>query len=261
MKYETKVGLLFIGTLGAVILFAYAIGAINPFSNANKVNLLYNFAGGIELGSPVRVMGIKVGKVEDIQFDPDRKDEAGDEVKLVITVSIDKKAWTTVREDSRFYINLAGVIGEKYIEVTPGTSSAPMLKEGGYYRGFDPPRVDQLISQSYALAGKVLEFVESNEEDVSSILNSLDGLVTNVARLTKLMNDATGKKEVGQLSVLLKNMTQISGDFAHVSKRLRTPQSDKTVDLVHDLIWRLDELDKQAIKKFFQDEGIKASIF
>ncbi len=37
----------------------------------------------------------------------------GEEVKLRLTVTVDKKAWTSVRKDSKFFINLAGVIGEK----------------------------------------------------------------------------------------------------------------------------------------------------
>ena len=117
MKHETKVGLLFLATFALIIGFAYFLSSYNPFSDANEVRLLFNFAGGIEEGSPVRAMGIKVGKVKSIEFDANRKDANGEEVKLVVTITIAKKAWDTVREDSRFFINLAGVIGEKYIEI------------------------------------------------------------------------------------------------------------------------------------------------
>src|ERR1044072_1372462 len=123
MKSPTKVGILFVVTLVFIVGFALALGAIQPFSNAYELKIAYNFAGGIEVGSPVRVMGIKVGKVRSIDFQPDFKiPETGEEVKLVITVSVDKKAWPTVRKDSHYYINLAGVIGEKFLEITPGTT-------------------------------------------------------------------------------------------------------------------------------------------
>src|ERR1700755_3280535 len=114
MKPQLKVGLLFFLSVVLMVGFAFALGTIQPFSNSYELKIAYNFAGGIEVGSPVRVMGIKVGKVRSIEFVPDFKlPESGQEVKLMITVSIDKKAGPTVRKDSQYFINLAGVIGEK----------------------------------------------------------------------------------------------------------------------------------------------------
>src|SRR5690348_3261770 len=98
-----------------VIIFAWLMGVVNPFSNTYPLYVQYNFAGGIEAGSPVRVMGIKVGKVDRIDFAVDQKDGNGQEVKLRIKVSIDKKAKETIRKDSKFFINLAGIIGEKFL--------------------------------------------------------------------------------------------------------------------------------------------------
>ena len=110
MKAETKVGLMFLAAIVLAVVFALLLGSFNPFSNSHTLNLLYNFAGGIEVGSPVRVMGIKVGKVKSIEFDPNEKTDTGEEVKLRVRISVDKKAWNTLRKDSRFFINLAGVI-------------------------------------------------------------------------------------------------------------------------------------------------------
>ena len=128
MKVETKVGLLFLAAVFMIIGFAYGLGVLNPFSNSNTLYVQYNFAGGIEVGSPVRVMGIKVGKVLSIDFDPTMKDSKGEEVKLKVAISVSKKAWPTVRQDSRFFINLAGIIGEKFLEITPGSIEAPPLE-------------------------------------------------------------------------------------------------------------------------------------
>lgn len=258
MKVETKVGLLFVLTVTLVVGFAYVLGAINPFSNSNTLHLTYNFAGGIEVGSPVRVMGIKVGKVQSIDFNPAMKDESGNEVKLMVTVSIGKDAWKTVKSDSRFYINLAGVIGEKFIEITPGSAELPELKSGTTMRGEDPPRIDQLISQSYGLAGKILELVERNEGSVVETIQMMNQLVTNMNSLLKQVDKTTKNKEIAQL---LDNVIQITGDVAAVSGRLRTKETKETIDLLHRLIWRLDELDKEAIKKFLQKEGIRAKLF
>lgn len=77
MRVETKVGLLTILAFFLVIFFAFLMGLISPLSNGKELHVMYNYAGGIEEGSPVRVMGIKVGKVKKITFDPTYKSPKG----------------------------------------------------------------------------------------------------------------------------------------------------------------------------------------
>src|SRR5207253_781084 len=76
---------------------------------------------------------------------------------LRLKISIQKDAAAGVRKDSRFYINMAGIIGERYVEVTPGHLKEPPIKNGDEVAGVDPPRVDQLLSQSFNLFGKITE--------------------------------------------------------------------------------------------------------
>lgn len=258
MKVETKVGLLALVSVALVVVFAYFMGFISPFSSAKEINVMYNFAGGIEEGSPVRVMGIKVGKVKSITFDPTYKMPNGEEVKLRLTISIDKKAWTSVRKDSRFFINLAGVIGEKFLEISPGTADSGELTSGDYVRGEDPPRIDQLISQSYGLAGKIIELVEKNEGSVGNMIQQLDGLVTNFNKTLMLLDKTTKNREMARL---LENAIKISDDVAYMTNNLRSKKAEETYDLVHKLLFRLEPMDGPAIRKFLQEEGVKARIF
>jgi phospholipid/cholesterol/gamma-HCH transport system substrate-binding protein len=259
MKSPTKVGILFVITFLMIIGFALALGAIQPFSNANELKIAYNFAGGIEVGSPVRVMGIKVGKVRSIDFEPNFKmPETGQEVKLIITVSIDKKAWPTVRKDSQYFINLAGVIGEKFLEITPGSSSSPQLTPGDVVRGEDPPRIDQLISQSYSLAGKVIDFVNKNEGSVVDTIETMNKLVVNLDKALRQIDKTTKDQEVHKL---IQNITSMTDDMAYFTGKMRTPEGQKTLALINQLIRRLEPLDAEAIKKFLQKEGIRAHLF
>jgi phospholipid/cholesterol/gamma-HCH transport system substrate-binding protein len=258
MKVETKVGLLFVASIGLVAAFAWYLGVLNPFANQNSIWVGYNFAGGIEIGSPVRVMGIKVGKVTAIEFDPNMKMADGEEVKLRIKVSIDKQAWPTVRKDSRFYINLAGVIGEKFVEVTPGSTTSPILEPGTQIRGEDPPRIDQLISQSYGLAGKILDMVEKNEGSISDTLDKMNSLVTNLNKTLTLLEKTSSNKE---FTKIVSNVAIISEDLTILTSKLRGQDAEKTMALLHKLLWRLEKLDDKAIKDFFQKDGIKARLF
>lgn len=258
MKVETKVGFLFLFACALTVIFAYVLGLFNPFSNYYDINVLYNFAGGIEVGSPVRVMGIKVGKVKEIRFSPQSHDSEGKEVKLQIIVGLDKKVRDTVRSDSRFFINLAGIIGEKFVEITPGSLDQPSLEDGATVRGEDPPRIDQLISQSYGLAGEILEFFKKNEGKASDTLHMMNDLVTNLNKTLVLLDHSTKNVEVNRL---LKNFVKISDDVSHLTGKLSTKDADKTYELMHRLIWRLEGVDKDTVRKFLQEEGIRAKIF
>jgi phospholipid/cholesterol/gamma-HCH transport system substrate-binding protein len=259
MKPQTKVGLLFLLALGLVIVFAFALGMVSPFSGSKELQVAYNFAGGIEVGSPVRVMGIKVGKVRAIHFQPDFKmPESGEEVKLLITISVDKKAWSSVRTDSHFFINLAGVIGEKFLEISPGSIEKPEFKDGQIVRGEDPPRIDQLISQSYALAGKILDMVNKNEGSIVQTIDTLNKLVVNFDKMLKQLEKTSRDPEVHRI---VKNLSTIMEDGAFFSQKLRGPEGMKTMSLINDLIRRLEPLDAAAIKKFLQQEGIRAKLF
>lgn len=258
MKVETKVGILALVSVLLVVVFAYFMGLISPFSNSKELHIMYNFAGGIEEGSPVRVMGIKVGKVKSITFDPSFKMENGEEVKLRLTITVDKKAWSSVRKDSKFFINLAGVIGEKFLEISPGSIEAEEYSSGDYVRGEDPPRIDQLISQSYGLAGKIIELVDKNEGSVSNMIQQLDRLTTNFNKTLVLLDKTTKNREMARL---LDNAIKISDDVAYLTGNLRSKKAEESYELLHKLLFRLEPLDGPAIKKFLQDEGVKARIF
>jgi phospholipid/cholesterol/gamma-HCH transport system substrate-binding protein len=258
MKIETKVGALFLVTVIFILGFAYALGVLNPFSNYNELVVLYNYAGGLEKGSPVRVMGIEVGKVKSIDFDPNGKLPSGDEVKLRVRIGISKKAWETIRHDSHFYINMAGVIGEKFLEVSPGTLESPAFEPGASVRGEDPPRVDQLISQGYGLAGKILDIVSKNEGSVTGMITQIDKLISNFNKTLALLDKTSKNKDIERL---LNNFIVISDDLAYLTQKLRSEKGEKALEVMNKLILRLENLDGPAVRKFLQEEGIKAKMF
>ncbi len=257
MKVETKVGLLFIVTVVFVMMFASMMGLLNPFSSSNELTILYNYAGGIDKGSPVRVMGIEVGKVKSIEFDPSGKTKDNEEVKLKIKISVKKDAWDSVRQDSKFYINMAGVIGEKFLEISPGSIASPGFQSGDVVRGEDPPRIDQLISQSYGLAGKIIDIVSKNEAPISSVLNQANTLITNFNKTLILLDKSSKNKE---LERFLSNAVTISDDVVYFTGKLRSEESKKSFEIIIKLLGRMESLDAQAIKKFLQEEGIKAKL-
>lgn len=257
MKTETKVGLLGLVVVVLILVFASMMGVLSPFSNQRTLNVMYNYAGGIDVGSPVRVMGIPVGKVRKIEFDPSYKMPDGEEAKLRLVVSVDRKAWSSIRKDSKFFINMAGVIGEKFLEISPGTTESPELSDGDTLRGDDPPRIDQLISQGYGLAGKIIEIVNKNEGSVTNMIQQLDRLTTNFNKTLLLLDKTTKNKDISRL---MENAIHISDNLNYLTDGMRSKKAEDTYQLIHKLLFRLEPLDGPALKKFFQEEGVKARL-
>lgn len=257
MEHQRKefwVGALVLVSVGLLFLFAWLLGIVSPLGSKYQINVFYQFAGGVEMGAPVRVSGVKVGKVEHIEFVPSPPSDilAGTSVKL--RIGLDSKTRNLVRQDSKFYINIAGIIGERYLEITPGTQDSPVLENGAEVRGMDPPRVDQLLSQGYGVFGRVQEFLERNE-------NTMQELLTNVHSLMTDTNAVLKKLDRRKVSQLVDNLNTVSSNLAVLTQQLRTPKSSKFVDQLADLVDRAHQIDKPTLQKFLQEEGVRARIF
>ncbi len=270
---EAKVGVLIIGTLTLAFVFAWIIGIQNPFNQSVNFFVTYRFAGGIEVGSPVRVSGIKVGKVESIEFftpiDPKTiaiKEPGSDVTEdgkyitpLRVKISVRKDAAAGVRQDSRFYINLAGIIGERYVEITPGHISSPQIQLGDTVAGVDPPRIDQLISQSFDLAGKIKDVVDENKGDIAKSIELLYRLSGNLNKTLNWVDKSAVFKT--DLSKLVENLISITSDVRKVTDQVHSADGEKTLKLLYQLLWRLEPLDSKTIRGFLQKEGVKVQLF
>jgi phospholipid/cholesterol/gamma-HCH transport system substrate-binding protein len=273
LSNEAKVGALILATAVLAVVFAWVIGIQNPFNQSVDFYITYNFAGGIEVGSPVRVSGIKVGKVESIDFfQPVDKEkialqEPGSDIDengkvvapLKVKISVRKDAAVGVRQDSRFYVNLAGIIGERYIEVTPGHMKTAPIKAGDVVAGVDPPRIDQLISQSFDLAGKIKEIIDENKGDITRSIELLYKLSGNLNKTLDWVDKSKIFKT--DLSKLVENLIQITTDVRVVTDKTHSPEGAKTLKLLYDLLWRLEPLDAKQIRQFLQKEGMKVQLF
>lgn len=270
---EAKVGGLVLTTCIFGLIFAWVIGVQNPFRKNLEFYVTYNFAGGLETGSSVRVSGIKAGKVEAIEFftpadfnaialkEPGSADSGNNQVitPLKIKISVKKEATAGIRKDSRFYINLAGIIGERYIEITPGHMNSPQIEAGDVVAGVDPPRIDQLISQSFDLAGKIKDIIDENKGDLSRSIELLYKLSGSLNKTLAWVDKSALFKS--DLSKMVENIIAITTDVRKVTEKVHTPEGEKTLKLLYDLLWRLEPVNSEAIKTFFQKEGMRVHLF
>jgi len=79
--------------------------------------------GDLKVGSPVTMSGVRLGEVSGIHFDPR-------EFKAVVTMRIDPQ-YNQIPEDSYASIQTEGLLGGKYIGLSPGGSDTN-LRDGSH---------------------------------------------------------------------------------------------------------------------------------
>lgn len=171
---EVKVGLLILAALVLLAAFVLVMGGIS-FKPTYTVLVGFDDPGGLQGGAAVKIAGVKVGKVEDIEFlgggtDP----KTGDRLPMVrARIQVEKDYQKSITENSVFYITTQGVLGEQYLAIEPGSSDAPILKDGDSIRGLDPPRLDRMVAEAYDLLTTLVQALREHRPTIRDALNGL----------------------------------------------------------------------------------------
>lgn len=116
---ETIMGAVVLLVAGAFLAFAYE-GSQMRMEDGYKVKANFSDASGVSLGSDVRIGGIKIGVISSLGLDPKT-------YEAIVTMNIRKT--TELPKDSSAAIVSSGLLGDKFIQITPG-SEEKMLVDG-----------------------------------------------------------------------------------------------------------------------------------
>lgn len=155
-RSEIKVGLLMLIAavlLGAGIIVASDIKSL--FDHRRAFTLVFPYADGITKGSPVWYAGLEVGEVADIRIAEKTPD------RIAITVKVDPKA--RVRKDSRIEIRSLGMMGAKYVEISPGSTESPDLAPGEILEGQAPASMSQIMETAQQVATRLVSLIQETQ--------------------------------------------------------------------------------------------------
>jgi ABC-type transporter Mla subunit MlaD len=121
--------------IGAVLL-AVAAGAVAAMGASSgggdpyKVRAMFDDAAFVVQGEDVRIAGAPVGSITglDVCVPSHGPCAPGTLKKAAVTLEIDKAGFTPFHADAHCAIRPQSLIGEKYVDCTPGTASAPPLQ-------------------------------------------------------------------------------------------------------------------------------------
>lgn len=118
-------------SVGAFILMGFACAIALAFASTGlrerltgehyALSARFSNTGELKLGAPVKVAGVRIGEVAAIELDPMR-------FEAVATLRINRAAGE-LPADSSAAIYTSGLLGERYVGITPGGDPEP-LDEG-----------------------------------------------------------------------------------------------------------------------------------
>jgi phospholipid/cholesterol/gamma-HCH transport system substrate-binding protein len=119
---------------------------------------------GLREGSPVTLAGQRIGQVTNIEYIP--VEQKVGENHLRVQLAIAEEVQEQIRTDSRAFLRTQGLLGDKFVDIAPGSAGAAILQPG-----------DTLV------AGRSVDL----EEFVTKAADALDqasGIVTDLRELT-----------------------------------------------------------------------------
>src|SRR5689334_24981463 len=99
---EFKVGLLILISSAILVGFVFVLGNVSLRSGF-KIYVDYDYIGALQPGAPVKVSGIKVGKVSDVEFFGGKEDsKLHQRVQVRVTAWIEDRVRDSIRPDAEF---------------------------------------------------------------------------------------------------------------------------------------------------------------
>jgi phospholipid/cholesterol/gamma-HCH transport system substrate-binding protein len=175
---QVRVGGLII--LGLLLLgyAIYRVGMVmDVFARRYEIVTLVPSALGLREGAPVTLAGQRIGQVQRIEFIPVHQKTGGNNLRVVLAIA--EEVREQVRIDSRAFLRTQGLLGDKFVDISPGSSGARIMQPGDTILAGRSVDMDEFITQA------------------AEALDDATGIVTNLQELTGGLT--RGEGTVGRL--------------------------------------------------------------
>jgi phospholipid/cholesterol/gamma-HCH transport system substrate-binding protein len=190
----------------ALLLFAGGILMMGDktkmFIEKSELSVIMPDVAGLKIGAPVWLAGVDVGLVTDIHFlSPEKTNE------INVNLQVSRSALKKIGADSRVMIKTRGLMGEKYVDITPSLSyseTPPRVIRGESVAKLDD--VMQKAGASFDRFNRIMEKIDKGEGSLGKLTTDkklYDNLVT-VSQELKILTDSINRGE-GSLGKLMRS--------------------------------------------------------
>ena len=165
-----------IGT-ALLVIAIFLIGQKNAlFSSTFNVKAYFKDVQGLRTGATVRLSGIDVGSVSNIEI---VNDTTG---RVVVSMNLQRDIQRFIRTDTKATIENEGLVGNKVVVLKIGSSTAGQVKDGGYIQSEEPIGFSAIIDQTEG----IMNYTKNMTKDLSEIINKVNN---GKGSIGKLIND------------------------------------------------------------------------
>ncbi len=179
---QVRVGLLILVALLILSIAVFLVGDTgHVFGERYRLVTLVRSASGLVPGAAVQLAGQTVGQVDDIRFiPPSERTERREAVAIWMAINVEVQ--DQIRSDSRAQVRTQGLLGDRLIDIRPGSSDAAVLQPGDTVTSAAALDYDALLAEGAEAVGDLTE--------VARNLSSLTrGLLEGQGTLGRLVVD------------------------------------------------------------------------
>ncbi len=162
----------------------------NVFGERYQLVTLVRSAAGLVPGAEVQLAGQTVGQVDRVLLiSPEDRPEGGQAVALWLDVNV--AVQSQIRDDSRAQVRTQGLLGDRLIDIRPGSAEARILQDGDTVQAAPSVDFDALIAQGAEAVSDLVEItgnLAALTRDVLEGEGTLGQLVTDVDLYDRLVS-------------------------------------------------------------------------
>ena len=187
-----------------------------------RVQAAFPSVAGLDEKSPVRIAGVRIGIVERIALDGDR---------ALVTLALDPDV--ALHQGARAEVTSLGMLGDKYVELYPGTADGPPLPPGTVLGGVSPVGFDQVLKTADDVGGDI-------KVVTASLRQSLGGDEGAAApRRDRREHPAAHRRHTAMVAANRENVDATMDNFRAFSETLKT-ELPKLAEQLNALADRVD---------------------
>lgn len=199
---EVRVGALILAALALLATGVFLVGEVgHVFGDRYRLVTFMRSGAGLVPGSAVQLAGQNVGQVERIEWiAPEERSER--EAAVAVWMGVNREVREQIRTDSKAVLRTQGLLGDRVVDIEPGSTDARVLSSGDTLPAADPLDYQQILEQA-------------------------SGAVSGLSRLTRRLEEITrralaGEGSLGRLitdETLYRRLTSLSGSMSRVLDR------------------------------------------
>jgi len=225
---ETRIGLFVALAVLAAAIILERVGSFESFEPGKHVNALFSNVQDLKVGDRVKMAGVEVGRVQDIQLTNN---------KVLVMMKVRPAA--QVKTDSIATIKFTGLLGQNFVSVGFGTPQGEALKDDQYVATAEQAdlsammqKIDNVASgvenltKSFTgfkidtLVGPLRDFINANKDPLTATISNVQALSFDISSQV-----SQGK---GTLGKLIKDETLYDTALSTVSNLQDTATEIKT---------------------------------